>query len=110
MNILFLSRHDEAFFNTQKKMLGKLGKKMTEKFQRRKLALEAAETLDEYRSAYDSRCHELTGDRKGQIAIDLIQPYRLVIRPVDPPPKKPDGGLDWKSVKTIVILEIVDYH
>ena len=39
------------------------------------------------------RCHELKGDRKGQIAINLIDPYRLILEPANHPiPRKEDGG------------------
>ncbi len=47
--------------------------------------------------------HALSGDRKGQWACDLDQPYRLILEPVE------DDG-DWKSVAVIDIIEITDYH
>lgn len=57
------------------------------------------------------RCHELKGDRKGQIAIDLINPYRLILEPAnDPIPRKEDGGLDWEQITAVRLLEVVDYH
>jgi proteic killer suppression protein len=57
------------------------------------------------------RAHELTGDRAGQISLHLRQPYRLILIPAhDPPPAKPDGGLDWQNVTEIIITEVVDYH
>ena len=53
----------------------------------------------------------MTGDRKGQLAVDLVQPYRLVFSPDhDPIPIREDGGLDWKLVTKIVVEEIVNYH
>lgn len=57
------------------------------------------------------RCHELTGDRAGQLSIDLDHPYRLVFRPDHvPPPQRPEGGLDWSQVTAILIIEVVDTH
>ena len=57
------------------------------------------------------RCHELTGNPKGQITLDLDHPYRLIIRPNhDPAPVRPEGGLDWKAVTAIVIVDIKDTH
>ena len=57
------------------------------------------------------RPHELLGDRKGQIAVDLKKPYRLVFEPADDPiPKKEDGGLDWIEVTKVRLLEVVNYH
>jgi proteic killer suppression protein len=57
------------------------------------------------------RCHELTGNRKGQISIDLEGPYRLLFEVADNPiPQKEDGGLKWSDVHTIRILGIEDTH
>lgn len=57
------------------------------------------------------RCHELIGDRKGEISIDLDGPYRLIFEPADnPPPTNEDGGLDWKRVTAVVILAVEDTH
>jgi proteic killer suppression protein len=57
------------------------------------------------------RCHELKGDRGGQLSLDLDGPYRLIFRPGhDPIPAKGDGGLDWAQVTDIVMLEVVDTH
>jgi len=58
-----------------------------------------------------SRCHELTGERKGQLSVDLDHPYRLIFVPNhNPIPLKPDGGLDWKQVTAIMITGIEDTH
>lgn len=57
------------------------------------------------------RCHELTGNRQGQLSVDLDHPYRLVFRPNhDPRPLLPTGGLDWSQVTAIEIIEIEDTH
>jgi len=73
-------------------------------------ALSAADTLEDMRNM-PGRCHELSQNRAGQLALDLKQPYRLVFRPAhDPVPTKTDGGIDWKQVKAVEILEVVDYH
>jgi len=57
------------------------------------------------------RCHELTGDLEGLLSLDLDGPYRLYFRPAhDPPPSKPDGGLDWSKVTEVVIESVYDPH
>lgn len=57
------------------------------------------------------RCHELTGDRAGQLSIDLDHPYRLIFSPDhEPLPERDVGGLDWSRVNGILILEIADTH
>ena len=71
----------------------------------------AAPTLAVLGKLPHTRCHELTGDRKGQLAVDLRHPQRLIFAPANNPvPLKADGGLDWSKVTAITILEVVDYH
>lgn len=73
--------------------------------------LHAATMLEDMRNL-PGRCHELTGDRKGQLAIDLVHPHRLIFEVANEPiPRKTDKGLDWKKVTAIRIIEIAkDYH
>lgn len=57
------------------------------------------------------RCHELTGNLKGKLTVDLDHPYRLVFVPNhEPLPQRPEGGLDWKLVTAIEIKGIEDTH
>jgi plasmid maintenance system killer protein len=71
--------------------------------------LEAAETLAAMRAA-PGRCHELHGDRAGQLSLDLDHPYRLLFRPVGDPGPGPGGGLDWSAVRAVVVIGIEDTH
>ena len=53
----------------------------------------------------------MTGDRAGQLSVDLKHPYRLYFFPAnDPIPKTKDGGLDWCKITEIEIIEIIDPH
>jgi plasmid maintenance system killer protein len=81
------------------------------KLTRRRLDdLHAAASLEVMRSL-PGQCHELKGDRRGQLSLDLDGPYRLIFRADhDPIPLKDDGGLDWAQVTTIVVLGVVDTH
>lgn len=57
------------------------------------------------------RCHELSANLKGLLAIDLDGPYRLIFEPAhDPVPVDEDGRLIWDEVTAICILRIEDYH
>jgi len=57
------------------------------------------------------RCHELKGDKKGLLSVDLDHPYRLLFKPInDPLPTRPEGGLDWLQVTAIEIRGVVDTH
>lgn len=78
---------------------------------RRRLAsILAARSLADLAAA-PGRCHALTGRRRGQLAIALDGPYRLVFEPAhNPVPLLADGGLDWAGVTRVRILEVVDYH
>ncbi|MEA4882943.1 MAG: killer suppression protein [Clostridia bacterium] len=73
--------------------------------------LGAASVLEDVRHLRGARCHELTGDRLGTLSVHAKEPFRLIFRPADDPvPRKPDGGLEWAKVKSIIVLEVVDYH
>lgn len=52
---------------------------MTRKIQQRLLQLQAARSLADLGPPYQgpARCHELKGDRAGQLSVDLKHPYRL---------------------------------
>jgi plasmid maintenance system killer protein len=77
---------------------------------RRLASLLAAPTLDDMEGV-PGRCHQLTGDRRGQFAISLGGSYRLIFVPDhDPIPTLADGGIDRSLVTKISITEVVDYH
>lgn len=72
--------------------------------------LSAAENL-EAMGSLPGRCHELKGDRGGQLSLDLENPFRLIFVPSDfPPAVKPEGGIDRKNVRSVVIIGIEDTH
>lgn len=75
-------------------------------------ALRAADTLDVLTTTgVAGRCHALTGDLKGQYAMNLWGSFRLVFEPGnDPVPRKADGGIDEKLVTAARVLRVVDYH
>ena len=57
------------------------------------------------------RRHLLTGDMKGNYAIDVTNKLRLVFEiNHDPIPKLPDNSVDLDNVTKICIIEIYDYH
>ncbi len=57
------------------------------------------------------RCHPLTGDRKGQWALNLEYPYRLLFEPAnDPPPLLENGRLDLARVTAVRVIGVEDYH
>ena len=58
----------------------------------------SADTVEMMIQFHIGRCHPLTQNRKGQYAVDLVHPYRLVFE------KNGD------EIQIANILEIVDYH
>ena len=84
---------------------------MARKLQQRLMELKAAPCLDDISKVPPPRCHPLSGDRDGQLSVDLEHPYRLLFIPAnDPIPVTQDGGLDWTKVTEIEIIEITDTH
>jgi hypothetical protein len=64
------------------------------------------------------RCHELKGERAGQLSIDLDGPYRLLFEPIEPM-MNPDteaytevtsSSLDWAKITCIKILGVENTH
>ncbi len=84
---------------------------MARKVSQRHEELKSADTLSIMKLFPAAYCHELTGDRKGTLAVKVSGNYRMIFEPNhDPIPHKEDGGLDWEKVTSITILEITDYH
>lgn len=111
MDIQFDSRQLEKDFNDLKRLKRKYGEENARRIRRRLDEIRAADRLEDLRALQQCRCHELTGDRKGQLSVDVLQPYRLIFVPAhDPIPRKESGGLDWANVTAILILEIADTH
>ena len=97
--------------NSAAKLRGEYGSRMAALIQQRLSELADAETLSVMRTIPGAHCHELGQNLKGHLAVTLVQPNRLLFRPGDNPiPRKPDGGLDWDQVRSVVIVGVGDYH
>jgi proteic killer suppression protein len=110
VDIDFSSRRLAKLCNESGERVKELGAQRAKILGRRLDQLRAAETLDVMR-LLPGRCHELTGDRRGTLSVDLDGPYRLLFEPSNEPvPIKLDGGLDWSLVTAVRILGIEDTH
>lgn len=110
MQITFARKKLESAFATDRARVREFGADRARKLNVRLTQLHDAPSLEELRSL-PGECHELHGDRKGQLAIGVTRNYRLIFRPADDPtPAKADGGLDWSAVKAITIRGVEDYH
>jgi plasmid maintenance system killer protein len=111
VEVFFRNRKLQKQCNSENEMLCAFGKKRAEKLKTRLAELRAVANLALIPSTPPSRCHELSGNRQGQLSVDLDHPFRLVFIPANEPvPTKPDGGLDWRRVTAVEVVEIVDPH
>ena len=74
------------------------GIEMSEKIQQRITEIKAMDAIEDMIEYHIGRCHRLKNNRKGQYAVDLVHPNRLVFE------KHGD------EIQVAHILEIVDYH
>lgn len=74
------------------------GPAISEKIHMRIDEIQASDTVEEMMKYHIGRCHPLKNDRKGQYAVDLVHPYRLVFEK------------HGKEIQIAHILEVVDYH
>lgn len=110
LKIDFLTTADKLFFENPRKTKAAYGEPSAKKLQNRLDDLHAAPSMETMRSLPGS-WEELKGDRKGQFSVRLQDGRRLIVRPQkEPPPTKADGGLDWRAIDSIYIVEVVDYH
>ena len=114
MDILFKKQKDRVIANNESKLKQKYkgNPRRSRSIRARLDELADADNLDVMRFLPQVYCHELKGNRAGQLAVKLDKGYRMVFEPADNPvPKKKDGGLDWTRVTAIRILELSeDYH
>jgi len=111
MRIYFKTRKLQKTCSQADESRKRLGAKGGRKLQQRMMELKAAENLTDISRLPPARCHELTGNRAGQLSVDLEHPYRLLfIVKNDPYPEQKSGGLDWKSVTEIEVIAIADTH
>jgi len=97
--------------NNRKLLQKEFGQEQAEKIGRRLDELRAAEILHDISHLPPPRCHELSGNMKGQFSVDLKHPYRLIFEPYEKPiPLKEGGGIDTTKVSAIRILGVEDTH
>ena len=111
MDIIFKTGKLAKTFNDHKILVRVFGMEQAKLIEKRLTELAAADTLQVLRALPQVRAHELSADRKGQISLDLKQPYRLLIAPNhEEIPQKEDGGLDWSRVTSVMVLGVEDTH
>lgn len=113
MDITFSNKKLKKICNDEEEMLKSCGLKQSKRLKVVMAALRAAPTLSVFAPPYSPphRCHQLKGNRRNQFSFDLDGQYRLIIKPaLNPIPRLDDGGIDWKAMTAIEIIEIGDTH
>jgi proteic killer suppression protein len=110
MKITFTDKKLERLVNDDKKLLKEFGQLRAKKINMRLEQLKFADTLEDVRDL-PGNYHELTGNRKGQWACDLDQPYRLIFTSCEKPiPTNKGGNYIWLEITGVEVIEIVNYH
>jgi plasmid maintenance system killer protein len=110
VDVLLVNKKLKQLCESERALQREHGQSCARKVSGRLQDLEAAPSLEDMRSL-PGACHELTGDRAGQLAIRVGGGKRLILEPAsNPTPVKEDGGLDWREVRAVRIVAIHDYH
>jgi proteic killer suppression protein len=73
--------------------------------------LAQATSLADVPTGSPTYCHQLSSDRKDQFAVTIKENWRLIFQSdPNPPPKLPEGGVDFRAIKAITLIEVTDYH
>jgi plasmid maintenance system killer protein len=110
MQVRFCSDRDKKFFESRTELTRRFGPEAAKKFKRCLDDLDAASSMEDMRNL-PGKWEELKADRAGQFSARLAGGLRLIAKPSEqPPPSKPDGGLDWPAIDSVTVIEVVDYH
>jgi plasmid maintenance system killer protein len=110
VEISYRSRKLEKQLTDPKEMIKSYGL-LARKINQRLKDLSGVDNLMIMRTIPAARCHELTGDHLGELAVYISGNFRLIFEPNhNPIPRKVDGGLNWQEVTKIQINNIEDYH
>jgi toxin HigB-1 len=108
MRISFSTHDIEKLCNQPKLATKVLGALSARALLKRLNQLLAAKNVAELSSG---RPHPLKGVRLGQLALDLHAGDRMVlISAAMPAPLLADGGINWRLVTAVQVIEIGDYH
>lgn len=110
MNINFEDSKLEKICNDDKLLVKTYGKVNAKKIKQRLDDLKAATKLEVVRNL-PGKYHDLYENRKGQIAVHIEEPYRLIFKPNHAPLLlTQNGNPNWELITSITVIEIVNYH
>lgn len=110
MKLDFLDPKLHALCHDKRVATKSLGAESAKKLKTRLDDLDAAQSMEDMRHL-PGHWEELKHNRAGQFSARLYGGMRLIVKPQkQPPPTKPDGGLNWLAIDSLYIIEVVDYH
>jgi proteic killer suppression protein len=110
MTVRFADKKFKKVVNNDRARLREFGKIRALKLSTRLDQLCCADSLESLKNQ-PGNFHELSGDRKGQWACDLDQPYRLIFTSGHQPiPINAHGNYEWQKITEVIILEVINYH
>ncbi len=98
MKITYANRKIEKVCTDYKAAVKAHGAQMAEKIHLRIKQISSKKSIELILQDRTGRCHLLKQDRKGQYAMDLTHPYRLIFE------------VHGNEVQIANIIEITDYH
>ncbi|PIR37737.1 MAG: hypothetical protein COV34_03005 [Candidatus Zambryskibacteria bacterium CG10_big_fil_rev_8_21_14_0_10_42_12] len=104
MEISFSNKKLQKLCEDHNKLKAKYGALQARRIIRRINELQAAANLHDISQLPQARLHSLTGDRKGQFAVDILHPYRIILLPLD------GDTADLRTIQVVEIVSIIDYH
>lgn len=107
MKIHFSTNKLQKIFNSNDELIKHYGTEQAGKIRSRMAVLKNAVNLAEVPAKPPDRCHQLQGNRRGEFAVDLKQPFRLIFKPYL---NSPDEKYDLASITEIIILKVENYH
>ena len=111
MDVTFKNTKMRKIFESESRLKQKYGPRTGLKITDRVAHLRMAPNLANIPTVGPLRCHQLSGDRDEQFAVDLVHPFRLVFEVAhEPIPRDKFGGIDRERVIAIRIMEVIDYH
>ncbi|MBF0523282.1 MAG: type II toxin-antitoxin system RelE/ParE family toxin [Candidatus Omnitrophica bacterium] len=111
MELHFKHNKLAKILNSERETIKEFGEHNGKKIMQRLAELEAADNLEQKSYLPTPARHELKGNRKGQFAVWIKQPWRIVFEPNhDPLPLCDDGGIGLSKVTKILIIGVEDYH
>lgn len=104
MDVEFQDNKLQKFCEDFKKLKKHYGQIQAQEIIKRINELSSAESLFDISKLPQARLHLLKQNLQGYFAVDLKNPYRIILLPLD-------GEIqNYKSITKVKIIKIVDYH